>query len=44
MAIPAGTKLGFYQITDAIGTGGMGEVYQAHDTKRGRDIAIKVLR
>jgi Tol biopolymer transport system component len=38
-----GTKLGSYEITGAIGAGGMGEVYQAHDTKLGRDVAIKVL-
>jgi serine/threonine protein kinase len=38
-----GTKLGFYEITAAIGAGGMGEVYQAHDSKLGRDVAIKVL-
>ena len=43
MAIPSGTKLGSYQITGAIGAGGMGEVYRAHDTKLGRDVAIKVL-
>jgi eukaryotic-like serine/threonine-protein kinase len=43
MPIPPGTKLGSYQITGAIGAGGMGEVYQAHDTKLGRDVAIKVL-
>src|SRR6202051_59017 len=43
MAIPSGTKLGSYEITGAIGSGGMGEVYQAHDTKLGRDVAIKVL-
>src|ERR1700694_1255277 len=43
MAIPSGTKLGSYQITAPIGAGGMGEVYQAHDTKLGRDVAIKVL-
>src|SRR5579864_5347563 len=43
MSIAAGTKLGPYEITGAIGAGGMGEVYQAHDTKLGRDVAIKVL-
>src|SRR6201981_3217825 len=43
MTIATGTKLGSYEITAAIGAGGMGEVYQAHDTKLGRDVAIKVL-
>ena len=43
MAIPAGTKLGTYEVTSHIGSGGMGEVYQAHDSKLGRDVAIKVL-
>jgi serine/threonine-protein kinase len=43
MTLAAGTKLGSYEITAAIGAGGMGEVYQAHDTKLGRDVAIKVL-
>jgi Tol biopolymer transport system component/tRNA A-37 threonylcarbamoyl transferase component Bud32 len=43
MAIPAGTKLGTYEVTSHIGSGGMGDVYQAHDTKLGRDVAIKVL-
>ena len=43
MAIPSGTKLGSYEITGAIGAGGMGEVYQAHDTRLGRDVTIKVL-
>jgi Tol biopolymer transport system component len=43
MALTTGTKLGSYEITGAIGAGGMGEVYQAHDTKLGRDVAIKVL-
>src|ERR1700676_4598005 len=43
MTLATGTKLGSYQITAPIGAGGMGEVYQAHDTKLGRDVAIKVL-
>ena len=43
MTLAAGTRLGPYEITGAIGAGGMGEVYQAHDSKLGRDVAIKVL-
>src|SRR5580692_6772478 len=43
MAIASGSKLGLYEIVAPIGSGGMGEVYQAHDTKLGRDVAIKVL-
>src|ERR1035437_1298791 len=43
MALSAGTKLGSYEVLSQIGAGGMGEVYQAHDTKLGRDVAIKVL-
>ena len=38
-----GTKLGTYEITSHIGSGGMGEVYQAHDAKLDRDVAVKVL-
>ena len=43
MAILPGRRLGPYEILSAIGAGGMGEVYQAHDTKLERDVAIKVL-
>jgi serine/threonine-protein kinase len=43
LVLNAGTKLGSYEITATIGAGGMGEVYRAHDTNLGRDVAIKVL-
>jgi serine/threonine protein kinase len=43
MTIATGTNLGPYEITAAIGAGGMGEVYHARDPKLGRDVAIKVL-
>ena len=43
MPIPAGTKLGPYEIQSQIGAGGMGEVYRARDTTLGRDVAIKIL-
>jgi eukaryotic-like serine/threonine-protein kinase len=43
MPIPPGRRLGTYEVLAAIDAGGMGEVYQAHDTKLRREVAIKVL-
>jgi serine/threonine protein kinase/Tol biopolymer transport system component len=43
VTLPAGTKLGAYEVRGPLGAGGMGEVYRARDAKLDRDVAIKVL-
>ena len=42
--LPAGTRLGRYEIISAIGAGGMGDVYAARDPHLQRTVAIKVCR
>ena len=43
MRLNPGSRLGAYEVQSPIGSGGMGEVYRATDTKLGRDVALKVL-
>ena len=43
MALGPGVRLGPYEIIAPVGTGGMGEVYRARDTRLGRIVAIKVI-
>ena len=43
MNLPAGTRLGPYEMIAQVGAGGMGVVYRARDTRLNRDVAIKVL-
>jgi len=44
MTLANGTKLGPYEIMSPLGSGGMGEVYRAKDTRLDRIVAIKILR
>ena len=43
MALTVGSRLGHYSVTALIGEGGMGQVYQATDTKLNRQVALKIL-
>ena len=43
MTLTTGSRVGPYEIADAIGAGGMGEVYRGRDSRLKRDVAIKVL-
>jgi Tol biopolymer transport system component len=43
MKLPAGQRVGVYEIDSPIGAGGFGEVYKARDTRLGRTVAIKII-
>ena len=43
MALTVGTRLGPYVVEGAIGSGGMGEVYRARDTRLDRTVAVKII-
>ena len=43
LALAPNTRLGIYDVLTLIGSGGMGEVYRARDSRLGRDVAIKIL-
>jgi serine/threonine protein kinase len=43
VSLPISSRVGLYEILTQIGAGGMGEVYEARNTKLGRNVAMKVL-